>query len=166
VIGFINGLPLVFIELKRYDQHVDKAFKKKLQRLPGHDPPTVPLECPDRPVQRRRCQGRLPDLDRGAFLPLEAACGGRSGTEEGPAAAPILLRGLLNRETLLDVVENFILYDRTEGRSRKSWPGITNTWASTGDRQAVVGKVQGSNEVAAGKLGVFWIPRDRASLIP
>jgi len=28
VIGFVNGLPLVFIELKRYDQHVDQAFKK------------------------------------------------------------------------------------------------------------------------------------------
>ena len=28
VICFVNGLPLVFIELKRYDQHIDKAFKK------------------------------------------------------------------------------------------------------------------------------------------
>ena len=28
VMCFVNGLPLVFIELKRYDQHIDKAFKK------------------------------------------------------------------------------------------------------------------------------------------
>jgi type I restriction enzyme R subunit len=28
VICFVNGLPLVFIELKRYDQHIDKAFKQ------------------------------------------------------------------------------------------------------------------------------------------
>lgn len=28
VICFVNGLPLVFIELKRYDQHIDKAYKK------------------------------------------------------------------------------------------------------------------------------------------
>jgi type I restriction enzyme R subunit len=28
IVCYVNGLPLVFIELKRYDQHVDKAFKK------------------------------------------------------------------------------------------------------------------------------------------
>jgi type I restriction enzyme R subunit len=28
VICFVNGLPLIFIELKRFDQHIDKAFKK------------------------------------------------------------------------------------------------------------------------------------------
>lgn len=28
VIGFVNGLPLVFIELKRFEVHVDSAYKK------------------------------------------------------------------------------------------------------------------------------------------
>lgn len=28
VICYVNGLPLIFIELKRYDQHIDKAYKK------------------------------------------------------------------------------------------------------------------------------------------
>lgn len=28
VIGFVNGLPLVFIELKRFEVHIDSAYKK------------------------------------------------------------------------------------------------------------------------------------------
>ena len=28
IIGFVNGLPLVFIELKRFEAHIDSAYKK------------------------------------------------------------------------------------------------------------------------------------------
>jgi type I restriction enzyme R subunit len=31
IIGFVNGLPLVFIELKRFEVHIDNAYKKNYQ---------------------------------------------------------------------------------------------------------------------------------------
>jgi hypothetical protein len=42
-IGFINGLPLVFIELKRFEVYVDSAYKKNFSDLAWRYHPTT---CP------------------------------------------------------------------------------------------------------------------------
>ncbi|MBW6486727.1 MAG: type I restriction endonuclease subunit R [Syntrophobacterales bacterium] len=156
VIGFVNGLPLVFIELKRYDQHVDKAFKKNysdyLDTIPqmfhwnalivlsnGVDAKVGSLTSIVEHFSRwKRLQEEYPEPKKDRPL------------------LPILLRGLLNKETLLDVVENFILYDRTEGEVQKI---VARNHQYLGANRVIdkllSDKPKDQSEVAAGKLGVF-----------
>ncbi len=157
VIGFVNGLPLVFIELKRYDQHVDQAFKKNYSDY---------LDT-------------IPQLFHwNALIVLSNGVDAKFGTitsirehfsrwkrlqEEDPELRPdqpllpLLLHGLLTKEALLDVLENFILYDRTEGEVQKivarnhQYLGVNRVIA-----KLLSEKPKDRREVAAGKLGVFW----------
>jgi type I restriction enzyme R subunit len=157
VIGFVNGLPLVFIELKRFEAHVDSAYKKNysdyLDTIPhlfhwnqlvvisnGHDAQYGSLTSSKEHFYRWK---RLDedDAEPAADLPL----------------LPILLRGMLDRQRLLDIVENFILFDASEGQTQKilarnhQYLGVNRVIDRlTSDDP----KVQA--EVASGQLGVFW----------
>ncbi len=119
VICFVNGLPLVFIELKRYDQHIDKAFKKNysdyLDTIPhlfhwnalimlsnGVDAKYGSITSIVEHFSRWK-RRKEEDLEPEKTQPL----------------LPLLLRGMLNKEAFLDLVENFILFDRTEGEVQK-----------------------------------------------
>ena len=157
VICFVNGLPLVFIELKRYDQHIDKAFKQNYSDY----------------------QDTIPHLFHwNALILLSNGVDAKYGSitsvkehfsrwkrhkEEDPEPnktqplLPLLLRGMLNKIALLDLVENFILFDRTEGEVQKI---VARNHQYLGVNQ-VIGKLQSKvpdeqAEVKAGRLGVFW----------
>lgn len=157
VIGFINGLPLVFIELKRFEVHIDSAYKKNyadyLDTIPhlfhwntlvvisnGHDAQYGSLTSTKEHFYRWK---RLDEDD--------------PEPEKSQPLLPILLAGMLHKQRLLDVVENFVLFDATEGSTHKivarnhQYLGVNRVI----DRLTSVDpKVQA--EVAAGQLGVFW----------
>lgn len=157
VICFVNGLPLVFIELKRYDQHIDNAFKKNysdyLDTIPhlfhwnalivlsnGVDAKYGSITSIMEHFSRwKRLKEEDPEPDKAQPL------------------LPLLLHGMLDKEKLLDLVENFILFDRTEGEAQKI---IARNHQYLGVNQ-VIGKLLAEEpavqaEVQAGKLGVFW----------
>ena len=51
----------------------------------------------------------------------------------GSLEAEVLLNGMLAHERLLDIVENFIVFDESKsGATRKVMPATTRSWASTG----------------------------------
>jgi type I restriction enzyme R subunit len=157
VIGFVNGLPLVFIELKRFEVHIESAYKKNysdyLDTIPhlfhwnalviisnGHDAQYGSLTSSKEHFYRWK---RLDedDPEPGKNQPL----------------LPILLQGMLHRQRLLDIVENFILFDASEGCTHKivarnhQYLGVNRVL----DRLTSTDpKIQA--EVAAGQLGVFW----------
>ncbi|NQE49429.1 type I restriction endonuclease subunit R [Herbaspirillum rubrisubalbicans] len=157
VIGFVNGLPLVFIELKRFEVHIDSAYKKNyadyLDTIPhlfhwnalviisnGHDAQYGSLTSSKEHFYRWK---RLNEDD-----PEPA---------KDQPLLPILLQGMLHQQRLLDIVENFILFDATEGSTHKivarnhQYLGVNRVI----DRLTSTDpKVQA--EVAAGQLGVFW----------
>lgn len=157
VIGFVNGLPLVFIELKRFEAHVDSAYKKNysdyLDTIPhlfhwnqlvvisnGHDAQYGSLTSSKEHFYRWK---RLDedDAEPASDQPL----------------LPILLRGMLDRQRLLDIVENFILFDASEGQTHKilarnhQYLGVNRVIERLMSDDP---KVQA--EVASGQLGVFW----------
>lgn len=157
VIGFVNGLPLVFIELKRYDQHVDQAFKKNYSDYLDTIPQLFHWNALI--VLSNGVDAKIGSLTS----IMEHFSRWKRLREEDPEPKkdqpllPVLLRGLLNKETLLDVVENFILYDRTEGEVQKI---VARNHQYLGVNR-VIGKLlsdkpKDRSEVAAGKLGVFW----------
>ncbi len=157
VIGFVNGLPLVFIELKRFELHIDSAYKKNyadyLDTIPhlfhwnalviisnGHDAQYGSLTSSREHFYRWK---RLDedDPEPGKDQPL----------------LPILLHGMLHRQRLLDVVENFILFDTSEGSTHKivarnhQYLGVNRVIERLTSADPTV-----QAEVAAGQLGVYW----------
>jgi type I restriction enzyme R subunit len=157
VIGFVNGLPLVFIELKRFEVHIDSAYKKNyadyLDTIPhlfhwnalvvisnGHDAQYGSLTSTKEHFYRWKRQDE-DDPEPKKDQPL----------------LPILLVGMLHKQRLLDIVENFILFDASEGSAHKilarnhQYLGVNRVI----DRLTSTDpKIQA--EVAAGQLGVFW----------
>lgn len=157
VVGFVNGLPLVFIELKRFEVHIDSAYKKNysdyLDTIPrlfhwnalvvisnGHDAQYGTITSTREHFYRWK---RLDEDD-----PEPAG--------EQPLL-PILLAGMLHRERLLDIVENFVLFDASEGSTHKivarnhQYLGVNRVIARLTAADPTV-----RAEVAAGQLGVFW----------
>lgn len=157
VIGFVNGLPLVFIELKRFEVHIDSAYKRNyadyLDTIPhlfhwnalvvisnGHDAQYGSLTSSKEHFYRwKRLDEDDPEPKRDQPL------------------LPLLLTGMLDRQRLLDLVENFILFDATEGTTNKI---VARNHQYLGVNRVIERlisadpKVQA--EVAAGQLGVFW----------
>jgi type I restriction enzyme R subunit len=157
VIGFVNGLPLVFIELKRFEVHIDSAYKKNyadyLDTIPhmfywnqlvvisnGHDAQYGSITSSKEHFYRWKRQDE-DDPEPQKDQPL----------------LPLLLEGMLDRQRLLDIVENFILFDASEGQTLKivarnhQFLGVNRVIARLTSTDP---KVQA--EVAAGQLGVFW----------
>lgn len=157
LIGYVNGLPLVFIELKRFEVHVDSAYKQNyadyLDTIPqlfhwnavvvisnGHDAQYGSITASKEHFYRWK---RLDEDD----------------AEPGPAQPllPLLLQGMLDPHRLLDIVENFVLFDATEDGVQKIVArnhqvlGVNRVIDRLTSEDATV-----KAEVAAGQLGVFW----------
>jgi len=147
VVGFVNGIPLVFFELKAHHTDLRHAFDDNLSDYKD----TIPeiLHC-------------------NAFIILSNGTDSRVGTltspykffmdwkrieedDEGVVSLDTLLRGTCAPQRLMDLFENFLLFDG-EGAE------ITKIMAK--NHQFIgVNKVvdQSANiEVLKGKLGVFW----------
>lgn len=157
VIGFVNGLPLVFIELKRFEVDIDSAYKKNYADYldtighlfhwnalvvisNGHDAQYGSITSTKEHFYRWKRQDEDdPEPDKNQPL------------------LPILLDGMLDRRRLLDIVENFILFDASEGAVNKivarnhQFLGVNRVIARlTSDDPGI------KAEVDAGQLGVFW----------
>ena len=157
LILFVNGLPLVFIELKRFEVHVDSAYKKNfsdyLDTIPhlfhwnalvvisnGHDAQYGSITSTKEHFHRWK------RLDEDAAEP-----------RADQPLLPILLEGMLHRGRLLDIVENFILFDASQGSTRKiiahnhQYLGVNRVIARLISSDPIV-----QAQVIAGQLGVFW----------
>jgi type I restriction enzyme R subunit len=157
IIGFINGLPLIFIELKRFEVHVDSAYKKNysdyLDTIPhlfhwnalvvisnGHEAQYGSLTSTKEHFYRWK---RLDEDD--------------PEPKKDQPLLPLLLVGMLHKKRLLDIVENFILFDASEGNTHKilarnhQYLGVNRVIDRlTSDDPKI------KAEVDAGQLGVFW----------
>jgi type I restriction enzyme R subunit len=159
LVGFVNGLPLVFIELKRHDKGLKAAFDDNYTDYKD----TIP---------RLFHYNALVIVSNG----LDARFGSITSSwdhfyrwkrlnEDDPDPAPkhdespikpvlpILLRGMCTKGALLDIVENFILFDSSEEVTVKV---VARNHQYIGVNKAIVKLKSGDAEVLAGKLGVFW----------
>jgi type I restriction enzyme R subunit len=118
IVCFVNGLPLVFIELKAVYRNIRRGFDDNLRDYMQQD--TIPHA-----------------FHHNAFLIVSNGHRARYGSitsgwehfaewkrqdesEKGSVEAEVLLNGMLAHERLLDIVENFILFDSSKpGGTRK-----------------------------------------------
>ena len=159
LLGFVNGLPLVFIELKRHDKGLRAAFddnygdyKDTIPRLfyfnalvivsNGLDARFGSITSPwDHFYRWKRLHEGDPDPapqhDEPPLQPI----------------LPILLRGMCSKAALLDLVENFTLFDNSAPPTVKV---LARNHQFLGVNKTVAALVAGGEAVQAGKLGVFW----------
>ena len=147
IVGFVNGLPLLFVELKKTTVDVENAYT---------DNYTDYLDT-------------IPHLFYyNAFLMLSNGLEAKVGTlgskyeffhewkrlseqDEGSVALETMLRGICRKENFLDLLENFILFDHSGGRTTKI---LARNHQYLGVNEAV--KAYAARKLNNGKLGVFW----------
>lgn len=148
LVGFVNGLPLVLFELKSVKCSLRDAFDDNI----------------------RDYKDTVPQLFwHNAFIVLSNGGETRLGTltapfehfnewkkAEGEDDAPSVslataIRGTCAPERLLDLLENFVAYDKSKSEARKvvaryfQYHGVNRAFEAVRDRRA-----------NAGRLGVFW----------
>lgn len=148
IVGYVNGLPLLFVELKRNDVDVENGYIENYSDYLD----TIPFL-----------------FYYNAFLMLSNGMEAKIGTlgskyeffhewkrlsedeEEGSVALETMLRGICKKENFLDLYENFILFDHSEGKTVKilarnhQYLGVNEAFQAYVDRK-----------LRKGKLGVFW----------
>lgn len=147
VIGFVNGIPLVFFELKAHHTDLRNAFTDNL------------TDYKDTISQV---------FHSNAFIILSNGTDAKIGTvtspykffnewkrieedEEGIVSLDTMLRGTCDRNRLMDLFENFILFDDSDGDLIKI---IAKNHQFIGVNK-VLNKAKNIEELK-GKLGVFW----------
>ena len=147
IVGFVNGLPLLFVELKNHDVAVEDAFNKNYRDYLD----TIPqLFYHNAMVMfSNGLEARVGTIDS----KWEFFHEWKRLTEEdaGNIELPTMLRGICKKENFLDLLENFILYDHSGGSTVKI---LARNHQYLGVNQAV--EKYRNREITQGKLGVFW----------
>ncbi len=147
IVGFVNGLPLLFMELKNVSKDIRAAYEQNF------------LDYKD----------TVPHLfHHNAFVVLANGVDAKLGSltsrfehfhewkrlaedQPGAVAMETLLKGVCAKASFLDLVENFIVFDASAGEARKilarnhQFLGVNRAIEAVRDRKS-----------RDGKLGVFW----------
>lgn len=153
ILIFVNGLPLVFIELKNSIIKVEEAYNENLKNYLKDIPNLFVFNqiC----VLSNGLQTRL-----GAFnasyefffewlkVNSEKEKINRKEMENTAISVEYFVDGLLNKHNLLDYIENFILWQNKSIKiiaKNHQYLGVNNLFEATKNRKEL-----------QGKLGVFW----------
>ncbi|MBN1830401.1 MAG: type I restriction endonuclease subunit R [Deltaproteobacteria bacterium] len=147
IVGFVNGLPLLFMELKNVGREIRVAYENNFKDYKD----TVP---------HLFHHNAIVALANG----VEAKIGSVTSRfehfhewkrlaedEPGVVDMETLIKGVCDKANFIDLVENFILFDDSTGETKKilarnhQFLGVNRAIEAVGDR-----------EDRNGKLGVFW----------
>lgn len=147
IVGFVNGIPLVFFELKAHHTDLRNAYEDNLTDYKDAIPEV---------------------LHSNAFIILSNGTDSRVGTvtspykfflewkrieedDEGEVSLDTILRGTCEKHRLLDLFENFLLFDG-EGEDIVKIMAKNHQFIGV---NKVVEQAKNINDLK-GKLGVFW----------
>ncbi len=147
LVGFVNGIPLLFMELKNVNKDTRAAYEQNLADYKD----TVPHLFHHNAVivLSNGVDARLGSLSSRyehfhAWKRLDE-------DESGVVDMETLLKGICNKRNFLDLCENFIVFDDSSGKLVKiiarnhQFLGVNRALQAVRDRKARLGK-----------LGVFW----------
>ncbi|MEH2012301.1 type I restriction endonuclease subunit R [Nostoc sp.] len=148
LIGFVNGLPLVFIELKAHYQRLELAYKNNLTDYKQTIPQLFWYNAFI--ILSNGKKSRISSLTAKWEHYSEWKKINSEG-EEGIISLDTIIRGTCEPTNLLDLVENFIFFYAAKGSLVKI---VAKNHQYLGVNQAVTAvKEIKSNQ---GRLGVFW----------
>jgi type I restriction enzyme, R subunit len=147
IVGFVNGIPLLFMELKNVSKDIRRAFDQNICDYKD----TIPHA-----------------FRHNAFIVLGNGIDALVGTvtakfeyfqewkrlaenERGVVDMETLLKGVCDKRNFMDLFENFILFDDSHGEPVKI---IARNHQFLGVNRAV--DAVRNREALAGRLGVFW----------
>ncbi len=152
LVGFVNGIPLIFIELKGSHHNLKHAFDDNLSDYRDAVPE---IFTPNGFIV----------LSNGAETKVGTITSGweffsewkkiNSEGEEGVVSLETVIRGMCSKERLLDIIENFIAFQDPPGGFVKllarnhQYLGVNNALAR-------MDELQGAPADERGRLGVFW----------
>ncbi|MBO1051558.1 MAG: type I restriction endonuclease subunit R [Dolichospermum sp. DET50] len=147
IIGFVNGIPLLFIELKKTCRNVRVAYEDNYTDY----------------------KDTIPEIfHHNAIVMLSNGIVGKIGSitspygyfqewkrlqeeEKGKVDFQTMLMGICPQDNFLDIIENFIVFDDSSGKTIKiiarnhQFLGVNRAFTAIQER-----------EIRKGKLGVFW----------
>ncbi len=147
LLGFINGIPLIFIEVKATGRRVKEAFDDNLTDYKDTIPQLL-VQCFHNPFQRQESQ--IGTITSG-FEHFGEWKRVRDENETGDILLDTMIKGTCEKSRFLDILENFTLFSSSEGHPVKiisknhQYFGVNNAIESFKKRK--------ENE---GKIGVFW----------
>ena len=148
LIGFVNGIPLLFIELKAAHKQIQTAYTGNLTDYKD----TIP---------QLFWYNAFIILSNGSEAKIGSITSGwghfndwkriNSEGEEGIISLETALRGTCEPIRFLDILENFLLYMEVRGGIVKIVPK-NHQYLGVGNAMAALGEIKNRN----GRLGVFW----------
>jgi type I restriction enzyme R subunit len=152
LVGFINGIPLVFIELKASHKNLKNAYDENLSDYRD----TIPnIFAPNGFIM----------LSNGGETKVGTITSGweffsewkkiNSEGEQGAVSLDTVIRGMCTKERLLDLIENFVVFQDRPGGFVKllarnhQYLGVNNALAR-------LRELQDAPREERGRLGVFW----------
>ncbi len=147
LVGFINGIPLVFMEVKNLHKDVKTAYEENFSDYKDTVPHLFHHNC-------MVILGNGVDAKIGSLSSkFEHFNDWKRLSEEEPGVVDMetLLKGVCSKTNLLDLFENYTIFDNSSGKLIKI---IARNHQLLGVNRAI--EAVQNRESLAGKLGVFW----------
>ena len=148
LVGFVNGLPMLFVELKASHKNLKDAYTDNLRDYKN----TIP---------QLFWYNAFIMLSNGIDSKLGSVTSGwehfgewkkiNSEGEEGIVSLETIIKGTCEKERFIDLLENFILFDDSQGRTVKI---VAKNHQFLGVNESV--KSFKKSKENGGKIGVFW----------
>jgi type I restriction enzyme R subunit len=148
LIGFVNGLPLIFIELKKSHGKLENAYKHNLKDYKN----TIP---------HLFWYNAFIILSNGSEAKIGSITAGwehfadwkriNDEGEKGVVSLETMIRGTCEKNRLFDIVENFIVFEEAKGGLIKL---VAKNHQYLGVNRAIEALLKIKHN--QGKLGVFW----------
>lgn len=163
LVGFVNGLPLVFIELKATHKRLRDAYDNNLRNYKTTIPQLFWYNALI--IVSNGSQTRLGSLTAGweHFFEWKKIS---DEEERGVVSLETALRGVCDKARLLDFIENFTLFNDAGGAVTKilaknhQYLGVNRALAAVRELRAGITTTSNAanttSQAGAGRLGVFW----------
>jgi type I restriction enzyme R subunit len=147
IVGFVNGLPLLFIELKNIHRNLKIAFEQNFSDYKD----TIPHLFHHNAIVMfgNGVQAKIGSITS----KWEHFHEWKRLAEQEPGAVEMetLLKGVCDKQNFMDLVENFILFDESSGEPKKI---LARNHQFLGVNLAI--EAVRERKERKGKLGVFW----------
>jgi type I restriction enzyme R subunit len=147
IVGFVNGLPLIFIECKNINRSLESAYRENISDYKD----TIPHAFHHNAVI-------LLGNGNGALIgtvtsPFEYFDEWKRLREEDPGVVDMetLLKGVCHKKNFMDIFENFIVFDT---QSKEEVKIVARNHQFLGVNSAIEAVKNRTSNL--GKLGVFW----------
>lgn len=148
LVGFVNGLPLLFLELKKTHAKLESAHKANLKDYKSTIPQVFWYNA--LVILSNGSESKVGTITSGweHFFDWKRV---NDEGEEGVVSLETVMRGMCAKERLLDIVENFTVFDDAKG-------GLIKVVAKNHQYLGVNNAVDALRHIKEnqGRLGVFW----------